>query len=264
MPPDGRQLAGFEIGMPFQNPQRIATRNRCVLAGVAGENHAGVTRQVKQPFHVVNANRPSLIQHHQLTGRQHRFRQQQALQRLRLESFFSQHFGCRRRWRAEQRFYAGLLASGDQFAQRRSFACASQPPQAGDAVTGAQHMINGSLLIFAEPGGRAIAGMQGRNRIASRVDGLNQIQFRRQNFFGRKPAFGLYQFRRILHLLFQIAQIHLTLPVRQSGRQQFMLRDNRFTLEHMGDGMIQGLFFQSGDVRLTSALHRRRKFLQCL
>ena len=61
LPPDGRQLPGFEIGMPFQNPQRIATRNRSVLPGVAGENHAGVTCQVKQPFHVVHPHRPGFV-----------------------------------------------------------------------------------------------------------------------------------------------------------------------------------------------------------
>ena len=44
LPPDGRQLAGLEIGMPFQNPQRIATRNRSVLAGVAGQNDSRIAR----------------------------------------------------------------------------------------------------------------------------------------------------------------------------------------------------------------------------
>ena len=35
LPPDGRQLAGLEVGMPFQNPHRIATRNRSVLCHLA-------------------------------------------------------------------------------------------------------------------------------------------------------------------------------------------------------------------------------------
>jgi len=41
------QLAGFEIRMLLQNPQRIATRDRCVLAGVARQNDACFPRQVK-------------------------------------------------------------------------------------------------------------------------------------------------------------------------------------------------------------------------
>ena len=36
LPTDGRQLARFEIGMPFQNAQCIATRYRSVLPCVAG------------------------------------------------------------------------------------------------------------------------------------------------------------------------------------------------------------------------------------
>ena len=35
--------------------------------------------------------------------------------------------------------------------------------QAGDTVTGAQHMINRPALIFAEPVGRPITGMQWRD-----------------------------------------------------------------------------------------------------
>jgi len=37
---------------------------------------------------------------------------------------------------------------------------ASQTAQAGDAVTGAQHMVNRPALIFAQPVGRPITGMQ--------------------------------------------------------------------------------------------------------
>ena len=157
----------------LQNPQRIATRNRSVLAGVAGQNDSRIARAIKQPFHVVHPHRPGFIQHNQLPFGQNRLGQQQALQCLRLESFFAQNIRCRRRWRTEQRFNLRLFAGGDQFAQRRGFAAAGQTAQAGNAVTGAQDMINRPALIFAEPVGRPVAGMQRRNRIAARVDRLN-------------------------------------------------------------------------------------------
>ena len=134
--------------------------------------------------------------------------QQQALQRLRLESFFSQHFGCCRRWRAEQRFNLCLFAGGNQFAQRSGFAAAGQPTQASNAVTGAQDMINRPALIFAQPVGRPITGMQWRDGIASRVDRLNQVQFRRQNLRRGKSTLGFDQVRRTLHGRFQRRQIH--------------------------------------------------------
>jgi hypothetical protein len=51
--------------MLLQNPQRIATDDGCVLASVTGKNNAGITRQVKQPLHVVNADRPGFVQHHE-------------------------------------------------------------------------------------------------------------------------------------------------------------------------------------------------------
>ena len=63
---------------------------------------------------------------------------------------------------------------------------------------------------------------------------------------------------------FKRRQIHFALTLRQGHVQQFMLRHDRLALEHMGDGVIQGLVFQFGDVRLTSALHRCREFLQRL
>ena len=66
LPPDGRQLAGLEIGMLFQNPQRIPTRNRGVLPGIAGQNDSRIARVIKQPFHVVHPHRPSFIQDNQL------------------------------------------------------------------------------------------------------------------------------------------------------------------------------------------------------
>jgi hypothetical protein len=62
---DAGQLAGLKIGMLRQNSQRINTHHRCVLAGVARKHNASVTREVKQPLHVVNTNRPSFVQHHQ-------------------------------------------------------------------------------------------------------------------------------------------------------------------------------------------------------
>ncbi len=173
LPPDGRQLAGFEIGMPFQNPQCIATRNRSVLPGVAGQNDARIARAIEQPFHIVHPHRPGFIQHHQLTGRQHRFRQQQTLQRLRLEPLLAEHIRRRCRRRAKQRFNFHFGAGGDQLAQRRGFARASQTTQAGDPIMGAQHMINGALLIFAQPVGGFVCWMNRCNDIAGRIDRLN-------------------------------------------------------------------------------------------
>ena len=63
---------------------------------------------------------------------------------------------------------------------------AGQTAQAGDAVTGAQDMINRPALIFAQPVGRPVTGMQWRDGIAARIDRLNQIQFRRQNLLAWK------------------------------------------------------------------------------
>ncbi len=85
--------------------------------------------------------------------------------------------------------------------------------------------------------------MQGRNRIATRVDRLNQIQFRRQNLPRGKSTFRFHQVRRILHRRFQRRQIHFAQALRQGHVQQFMLLHHRLALEHMGDGMIQGLVF---------------------
>ena len=70
------------------------------------------------------------------------------MQRLCVESFFAQNIRCRHRWRTEQGFDLGIFAGGDQFAQRRGFAAAGQTAQAGDAVTGAQNMVNCPLLIL--------------------------------------------------------------------------------------------------------------------
>ena len=41
-----------------------------------------------------------------------------------------------------------------------------------------------------------------------------------------------------------------------------MLRHDGLALKHMGDGVIQSLIIQSGDMRLTNVLNRRQKFLQ--
>ena len=73
LPPDACELAGLEIRMLLQNPQCIATGNGCVLAGVTRKDNAGVARQVKQPFHVVNADCSGFIQHHQPPVAQQRF-----------------------------------------------------------------------------------------------------------------------------------------------------------------------------------------------
>ena len=91
--------------------------------------------------------------------------------------------------------------------------------------------------------------MQWRNGIATRIDRLNQIQFRRQNLPRGKSAFGFDQFRRMLHRRFQRRQIHFTLTLRQRDAQQFMLRHDRLALEDMGDGVIQGLVLQAATVR---------------
>ena len=78
------------------------------------------------------------------------------------------------------------------------FCRARQTAQAGDAVTGAQDMINRPLLIFAQPVGGLIAGMQSAHRIAGRIDRLNQIQFRCQNLPRGKSTLGFDQVSRIL------------------------------------------------------------------
>jgi hypothetical protein len=96
--------------------------------------------------------------------------------------------------------------------------------------------------------------MQWRDGIASRVDRLYQVQFRRQNLRRGKSTLGFDQVRRTLHRCFQRRQIHFAEALRQGRVQQFMFRHDRFALEDMGDGVIQGLIFQSGDARLTSAL----------
>ena len=108
-------------------------------------------------------------------------------------------------------------------------------------------MVNRPLLILAQPVGRPVAGMQRHDRITSRVDCLNQIQFRCQNLPRGKSAFGFHQVRRILHHLFQTGQVHFALPVRQRRRQQLMLRHDGPALEDMSDGVIQGLVFYQGD-----------------
>ena len=90
LPPDGRQLAGLEIGMLFQNPQRIATRNRSVLAGIAGQNNARIAcgrsnSRFMSSIPTAPASSNTINCRSVRTG----FDQQQALQRLRLESFFA-------------------------------------------------------------------------------------------------------------------------------------------------------------------------------
>ena len=198
------QLAGLEIGMVLQNPQRIATRDRSVLAGVAGQNDARIPRQIKQPLHVVHPHRPGFIQHHQLTFGQTPVSTAAGFAasppRILLCAKHPLPPPSARRTAVQS---SGFLAGGDQLAQRRGFAAARQTAQAGDAVTGAQHMINRPALIFAQPVGRPVAGMQRRDRIATRVDRLNQIQFRCQNLLRGKSAFRFHQVRRILHRRFQ-------------------------------------------------------------
>ncbi len=237
--------------MLLQNPQRIATRNRSVLAGVAGQNNACVTAP-GQTAASCRQCRPPRLHPAPPTCRSDNagFDQQQTLQRHRLESFFSQNIRCRRRRRAEQRFNLRFLAGGDQLAQRRGFARAGQTAQAGDAVTGAQDMINRPVLIFAQPVGRLITGMQRRNRIASRIDRLNQIQFRCQNLPRGKSAFGFHQIRRMTSPPLSTLG-KSTSPGRCDKRhvQQFMLRHDRFALENMGDGIVQGLVFQFKPMR---------------
>ena len=76
LPPDGRQLAGPEIGMPFQNSQRITARNRSVLPGIARQNDSRIARIIKQPLHVIHPHRPGFIQNNQLPFGQNRFGQQ--------------------------------------------------------------------------------------------------------------------------------------------------------------------------------------------
>ena len=169
------------------------------------------------------------------------------MQRHRLESFLAKNLRRRRRRRTEQWLNASLLAGSDQLAQCRGFASARQTAQAGDAVTGAQDMVNRPLLILAQPVGRPVAGIQRCDRITSRIDRLNQIQFRCQNLPRGKSVFGFHQVRRILHHLFQTGQVNFALPVRQRRRQQLMLRHDGPTLEDMSDGVIQGLVFYQGD-----------------
>ena len=52
----------------------------------------------------------------------------------------------------------------------------------------------------------------------------------------------------MLHRRFQVVQIHRTQAMRQCHVQQFMFRHDRFALEDMGDGMVQGLIFHQGNV----------------
>ena len=56
------------------------------------------------------------------------------------------------------------LSGGDQFTQCRGFAAACQSFESGNAVGGPQDMVNRPALIFAQPVGRPIAGMQRRDR----------------------------------------------------------------------------------------------------
>ena len=136
--------------------------------------------------------------------------------------------------------------------------------QSRDAVTGAQDMVNCPFLIFTEPFGRPITGMQWREGIASCVHRLNQIQFGCQNLRRGQPVFSFNQVRRTLHRRFQRRQIHFTRMLRQRRAQQFMLRHDGLALEDMGDGIIQGLVFRLKPANEPDGLNRRREFLQRL
>jgi len=85
-------------------------------------------------LHVVNADCPGLIQHHQSPVRQHWFGLQQTLQRHRLKSFFAENIRAAAVGAQKKAVNTGFLAGGDQFAQCRGFSRARQTAQAGDAV----------------------------------------------------------------------------------------------------------------------------------
>ena len=55
--------------MLFQNPQRVATGDRGVLSCIPDQHNPANFPQIKQPLHVVNANRAGFIQDNQVPAR---------------------------------------------------------------------------------------------------------------------------------------------------------------------------------------------------
>jgi hypothetical protein len=169
----------------------------------------GIFRQVKQPLHVVHPHRPGFIQHHQLTFGQ-------PVSSAAGFAASSPRIPLCAKHPLPPPSARRTAVQSSPLCRRRParatpwFCRAGQTAQAGDAVTGAQDMVNRPALIFAQPVGRPVAGMQRRDGIAARVDRLNQIQFRCQNLWRGKSAFGFHQVRRILHRRFQMVQIHFT------------------------------------------------------
>ena len=68
----------------------------------------------------------------------------------------------------------------------------------------------------------------------------------------------------MLHRPFQLVQIHRTQAMRQRHVQQFMFRHHRFTLEDMGDGMVQGLVFHQGNPWQAARMRRGTKCFEGL
>ena len=171
-------------GMFFQKPQSVAPSNPGMLPGVTGKHDTGVllNRQGKKPLHIINPDQSGFIQNNDAPGEPVLFLwiDKKFLQgKGRGEPILSEHIGCGSGGSAKRG--RAIFQSGSQFLQGGCFARPGKPPKPGKLIRALQDVGNRLALIGSQGIRWTEQRSDGRERIASGIEGLNQRKFPDQN-----------------------------------------------------------------------------------